>query len=96
MVMPKDYDDMVDRKLREIRGNVSSVKMTEAECQAEIGEITGIKYRPAATLAEGATIGGTETRPDGTVIKIEAMPIIQPKRKGGWPKGKKRGPRKAK
>lgn len=70
MVMPKSYDDMVDRKLREIRGNVSSVKMTEAECEAEI-----------AAIQNGAT-----PSPD-------AVPETQ-KRKGGWPKGKKRGPRK--
>lgn len=81
MVMPKSYDAMVDRKLREIRGNVSSVKMTEVECQAEIAAIQN---------------GATPSPDDLPEAPLDTETLPSPKRKGGWPKGKKRGPRKLK
>lgn len=37
----KAYSDLVERKQNEIRGNVSSVKMTPQECEAEIKSVTG-------------------------------------------------------
>ena len=66
------------------------VKRKQLEIRGE-----SVKFVPVQTLAEGATISGTSKLADGTVIKIGPQ-VIQPKRRGGWPKGKKRGPRKAK
>lgn len=36
-----EYQALVEKKRAEIRGNISSIKMTESETQAEISQITG-------------------------------------------------------
>jgi len=69
MPMPKGYEELVEGFREKIRGNVSSVKMTESETAAEVRQIVGFEINP-----EG--------------------PESPLKRKGGWPKGKPRGPRK--
>lgn len=63
----KTYDALVDK----LRGNVSSVKMTPEECQAEIHAIqAGARSIFESPFAEGCTIHGTHTLPDGTTIEV--------------------------
>lgn len=79
-----EYAALVEKRQREIRGNVSSVKMTEQECAAEISNITG----GAVSSFEGETIGSYAVVPGGVEITLDP-----PKKKRGRPVGSKNRPK---
>lgn len=81
----KAYDDLVEGFRKKISGNVSSEKMTESECEAEIAAVT-----------EGAF---EETRKEEyhrikeagfSAIDLDVMPA---KKKRGRPRGSKNRPK---
>src|SRR5579871_1384404 len=96
MVMPKSYDDLVDKlgREKEARGNVSSTKLTESECTKEVADITGNAFKQPL-FAPGAVIKTADA-----LIEISAditggttSAILQPKKKRGRPLGSKNRPK---
>ena len=74
----KEYDELVQRNLR---GNVSSVKMTPQECEAEIAKIT----EGAKSSFEDELTNISESA-DNIAQEIAD---IQPKKRRGRPPGSK-------
>ena len=97
-----EYSALVERKQNEIRGNVSSVKMTPQECEAEIKEMTGGSFE-----GKGGEIFDYSISPDGKTVTIKGtdrgakyvtdgphqLPeAIQPNKRGR-PKGSRNRPK---
>lgn len=83
----REYSELVERKQNEIRGNVSSVKLTPQECEEEIKAVTGGAFE--MSLAEGGTLeagAGLHNNPQANSF------AKQPKRRGR-PKGSRNRPK---
>ena len=78
-----EYDQLVNKLLRERRLHKSTT-MTEAETQAEILRIQD----GAKSSFESINVEKLNE------VMMEASKDLYPIKKRGWPKGKKRGPRK--
>lgn len=72
MTTSKDYDQLVEGFRDKIRGNISSVKLTESECAAEVKAITG------AVFIEPVPI----ITPTAQELYVIAATVLQPKKRG--------------
>jgi len=92
----RKYDLLVERlgKEAEAKRMHKVTQMTEAETAREIAAI--VDEAKFAREIEPTYNGPSETEVKTALETIYNDPINQPKRKGGWPKGKPRGPRKPK
>lgn len=93
MVMPKSYDDLVERLARERdEKRFKPTKLTEAECQAEIAQIQD----GAKSSFEGEM--KPSNMPNAIVDIYDVSPLtgILPKKRRGRPLGSKNKPKDAK